>query len=180
MKYHLLTFAAFIAVFSLLPLHVAAQTRSIDQMFETYSADDHFTYVNISGQMLQLISGQSDLHHHRNEGGPGIISRLNRIRILTSSDLRDESVTQAFRELKENLVSQDYAELMEIRDAGSHFRFLIKGEADLVEQLVLVGHDTDNHVLISIEGSLTLSELRRVSDIVPGLEGLRRIEVPRN
>lgn len=169
---------ALLLAISILPSHTRAQADPIKQIFETYSADDNFTFVNISGQMLQLISGRKDLHLERDEGEPGIISRLERIRILSSSNLDDESVTSAFQELKENLIGMNYDELMEIRDAGSHFRFLMTGDIDRVKQLVLVGHDKDSHVLIIIEGDLTLSEMRRISDIVPGLEGLRHIRRP--
>ena len=164
----------------ILPPHARAQADPIEQIFDTYSADDNFTFVNISGQMLQLISGRRDIHVDRDEGGPGIISRLERIRILSSSNLDDESVTSAFHQLRENLTRMNYDELMEIRDAGSHFRFLMTGDIDRVKQLVLVGHDKNSHVLISIEGDLTLSEMRLISNMVPGLEGLRHIRRPGN
>lgn len=159
---------SFLAV-ALLPLHANAQTESIERIFDKYSADESFSYVNISGQMLRLLSSRS------NDGERAITSRLHRIRILSSSNLNDETVTAAFRDLQTSLMRFDYEELMEIRDAGSHFRFLMKGDEELIEQLILVGHDKSSHVLISIEGEIKLSELSRLSDTVPGLEGLKQL-----
>jgi hypothetical protein len=153
MKTYLILSMVFIAAL-FTPLNTQAQTPSIERIFDTYSANEKFTYVNISGQMLRLLASRSE------DGEPGMASSLNRIRILSSSDLKDETITIAFRDLNSNLMRQDYEELMEIRDAGSHFRFLMKGNDEIIEQLILVGQDTDSHVLISIEGRILLSAIQ--------------------
>jgi hypothetical protein len=172
MKTYLIISMVFTAMF--IPLYAQAQTPSIERIFDTYSADEKFTYVTISGQMLRLLASRSE------DSEPGMASRLNRIRILSSSDLEDNTITAAFRDLNNNLMRQDYEELMEIRDAGSHFRFLMKGNDEIIEQLILVGHDVDSHVLISIEGRILLTELSRISDTIPGLEGLKQLDDPEN
>jgi hypothetical protein len=173
MKTYLIKYMLFIAVL-FIPLFAQAQTASIDRIFNTYSANENFSYVNISGQMLRLLSSQSD------DNESELLSRLNRIRILSSSDLIDATITAAFSDLNNSLMTHDYEELMEIRDAGSHFRFLMKGDDEMIEQLILIGHDTDSHVLISIEGRIKLSELSRISDTIPGLEGLKQFDGSKN
>lgn len=173
MKTYLIISMVFIAAL-FTPLYTQAQTPSIERIFDTYSADEKFSYVNISGQMLRLLASRSE------DSEPGMASSLTRIRILSSSDLEDDTITAAFSDLNNNLMRQDYEELMEIRDAGSHFRFLMKGNDEIIEQLILVGQDTDSHVLISIEGRILLSELSRISDTIPGLEGLKQLDDPEN
>lgn len=168
MKNYLILYLMFIAAV-FIPLNVQAQTESIERIFETYSADENFSYVNISGQMLRLLASRSK------DSEPGMTSKLNRIRILSSSNLEDETILAAFRDLIDSLMRQNYDELMEIRDAGSHFRFLMKGDDDTIEQLILAGYDKNSHVLISIEGQILLSELSKISNTVPGLEGLKEL-----
>ncbi|TVQ14781.1 MAG: DUF4252 domain-containing protein [Balneolaceae bacterium] len=169
MKNYLIINLVFIAAL-FMPHFAQAQTPSIERIFETYSADENFSYVNISGQMLRLLASRSK------DGETSMTSRLNRIRILSSSDLENETITTAFRDLNHSLMRQDYDELMEIRDAGSHFRFLMKGDDEFIEQLILVGYDKGSHVLISIEGRIMLSELSSISDTIPGLEGLKQLD----
>lgn len=172
MKTYLIKYLVFIAAL-FIPLYAQAQTPSIERIFNTYSVDENFSYVNISGQMLRLLSSRSD-------DEPGLTSRLSRIRILSSSNLEDATITAAFRDLNNSLMRQDYEELMEIRDSGSHFRFLMKGDDEMIEQLILIGQDKDSHVLISIEGRIKLSELSRISDTIPGLEGLKQLDDSKN
>ncbi len=152
---------------SLVPQLSLAQSSYVDQVFDQFSADENFTYVNISGHMLQIMSNR------HGERGRSVASKMDRIRILTSNQVDNESVSQAFSNLSSTLMNRDFDELMEIRDGGSHFRFLTTGENDRISQFLLIGNDQSQHILISIEGDLSLDDLSQSSYMVPGLEGLQ-------
>ena len=80
-----------------------------------------------------------------------------------------------YKEIIPNLDKSNYEQLMTVKSKGQDFVVYCKQEKNAITEFVLVSGGEDN-VLIYVEGSLSLSEAKRISNDLAQTHKLRELE----
>ena len=56
----------------------------------------------------------------------------------------------------------DYKELMVIKEKDEHIKFLIREKKGIIKELLMIVKSTNESVIISIRGNLTMNDLQKV------------------
>lgn len=151
-----------------------AQTDLIGSVFEKYSGIEGFTTVNISGDMLKLMT-QAEMQRRDTV----FSSTLSEIRILAMEDECDKpSGLNLKTEVYDKLDKSVYKEMLTVKQTDEDVVIMIKeSEGRIKEMLVIVG-GADNNALIQIKGDMLLSELADMAGKyqMKGFEHLRKLE----
>ena len=173
-----------------------AQSPPLNPFFEKYKDDDRFTQVYISGKMLNLITEwaeedeEDEEDQQEMEAVNSTLRKLNGIRILSMDNEESGKVLSGNNALNpkdlyleaRSLIEKDqYDELMTVKDSEEEFLILIKEKGDIVEELILIGYETedccdeDSFFLLSLYGEI---DLKGISDIGEALdiEELEKLE----
>ena len=157
--------ALFIPVL-LLPLMLTAQNTSIDKLFDKYYGKEGFTTVMVTEDMFEVIANMEA------EKGEieGTLGKVKRVRVIAQEDEADVEGVNFMEELK-GVEFDDYKELVVVKEADQEVLILAKEEdGRLRELLVLVGGE--DNVLVSVEGSFTMDDLKALGD----LDGLDKLD----
>lgn len=147
-----------------------AQTNAIDELFNKYSEREGFTFVSISGRMLNLLGTL------QKESKPdNIMLRLSSIRILSQDDSSDGQKINFFEELSKKSLNSLYDELMVVKEGSDETLFLVKQNGDKITELLVVSGGSGGNSIISIKGDINLKELSELSETI-GIEELEELE----
>ncbi len=174
-----------------------AQSPPLNPFFEKYKDDDRFTQVYISGKMLNLITEWAEEEDDEDEDYKQemdavntTLRKLNGIRILSMDTEGQKKVLSGnnglnpkdlYIEARSLIEKEQYDELMTVKDSEEEFLILIKEKGDIVEELILIGYETedccdeDSFFLLSLYGEI---DLKGISDIGEALdiEELEKLE----
>ncbi len=131
--------------------NIFAQNNAIDNLFEKYTDNDDFTSVYISGKMFNTITKS-------NSKGKvdDVLSSLKGMNILTT----EKNPKDFFKEAKKKLYSNDYEELMRVKDKGANVLFFVReSDGKIAKELVLLVGESDETVLISFGGNINLDKI---------------------
>ena len=147
-----------------------AQTNPIDELFNKYSEREGFTYVAISGRMLNLLGTLQQ------ESKPdNIMLRLKSIRILSENDSLSRGRVNFYQELSGKNLYNLYDELMVVKEGSNETIFLIQQNGDNISELLVISGGLKGNSIISIKGDINLKELSELSETI-GIEELEDIE----
>jgi hypothetical protein len=165
MKRQLLVIGAFLVCSA-----IYAQTNPIDELFNKYSDQEGFTYVSISGRMLNLLGSLEA------ESKPdNIMLRLKSIRILSEDDSISTKKINFFLELRKSFDFSAYDELMVVKEGHDQTMFLVRQNGDNISELLVISGGIGGNSLISIKGNINLKELSELSNTL-GIEELEKLE----
>ncbi len=152
--------------------YTQAQDDAIQKFFSKYMDDDRFSRVYISPKMMQMAGGflKSNAGTDKDAAELGaLIAKVKGIRILSSEEVDGKSLySQAMATLNKN----KYEELMDIQDKGSSLKFMVREEAGLVKELLMISGDGSDFTLLSMLGSFTYQDLNLLAEKtnIPGME----------
>ncbi len=147
-----------------------AQTNPIDELFNKYSEQEGFTYVSISGRMLNMLGSLEA------ESKPdNLMLRLKSIRILSENDSLSTGKINFWIELSKKLDLSVYEELMVVKEGRDMTKFLIRQNGNTISELLVISGGTGGNSLISIKGDINLKELSELSNTI-GIEELEKLE----
>jgi hypothetical protein len=149
---------------------INAQVNPIDELFNKYSDREGFTYVSISGRMLNMLGTLQEDSKPDN-----IMLRLKSIRILSDDDSLSASGVNFYQELSKKLDLSVYEELMVVKEGHDMTKFLVRQNGDIISELLVVSGGTGGNSLISIKGDINLKELSELSNTL-GIEELEELE----
>ncbi len=152
---------------------IQAQKNPIDELFNKYSEREGFTYISISGRMLNMI-GSLDVENNPDN----LMLRLSSIKILSENDSLSTGNINFYRELSRRIDISVYEELMIVKEGSDITKFLIKQNGNTISELLVISGGTGGNSLISIRGDINLKDLSKLSDEIgiEELEGLEGIE----
>ncbi|MFH0843147.1 MAG: DUF4252 domain-containing protein [Bacteroidota bacterium] len=165
MKRHLILITAL-----LLSAAIHAQTNAIDELFNKYSEREGFTFISISGHMLNLLGTLQKENKPDN-----IMLRLNSIRILSQDETSSGGVVNFFDELSKRSLYPLYDELMVVKEGSDETLFLVKQNGDKISELLVISGGSGGNSIISIKGDINLKELSELSETI-GIEELEELE----
>lgn len=149
---------------------IQAQRDPIDELFNKYSGREGFTYVSISGSMLNLI-GSLDAENNPDN----LMLRLSSIKILSEKDSLSTGDINLYQEVSRKISMSVYEELMVVREGSSVTKFLIKQKGNTISELLVISDGTEGNSIISIRGDINLQDLAKLSDEI-GIEELEELE----
>jgi len=149
---------------------IQAQRDPIDELFNKYSGMEGFTYVSISGSMLNLI-GSLDAENNPDN----LMLRLSSIKILSENDSLSTVDINLYQEVSRKVNMSVYEELMVVREGSNVTKFLIKQNGKTISELLVISGGTGGNSLISIRGDINLQDLAKLSDEI-GIEELEELE----
>lgn len=143
-----------IAIGLVLNINLFAQPASIEKVFNAYAGKDGITTVDFSGNLLNLMF---------NDGETNENCMLSSVKILTVDDSLLNGKINFYKEIILNLDKSNYEQLMTVKSKGQDFVVYCKKAQNAITEFVLVSGGEDN-VLIYVEGNLSLSEAKRISN----------------
>ena len=151
----------FLILAVVLPMAVLAQKTPVDKLFDKYANQDGITTVNLTEQLLQLLS-QFD---SGDESTNNVLSGLKGIRILSIEDEELNKKIDFYTELgKEDFFKNNkYEPLMEVTEDNEIIRLMAKNiNAGKLTDLILVVSGDEN-TLIYIKGTVNLKDIGKIT-----------------
>jgi hypothetical protein len=151
-----------------------AQKDPVSAAFEKYSGQEGFTTVNISGDMLNMLSQAEEQRRDTT-----FQSRLTDLRILVRDKKCDKGQNADFRgEIYDKLDKKEYKEMMTVNESGKDVLILVKESGGKVSEFLLLVSGADDNVVIQAKGNMLLRELADLTGKyhMKGLEQLKNLE----
>ena len=164
----MLTVASMFATSSLF-----AQNKTLERYFDRYQEDQRFTTVSVSSRMFGLFA-DFDMDDPEEAELVEAISKLKGLKMLIGEQV--DNATALFEEAqKENESSME--ELMSVRDGGNEFVFYVKETGGTISELMMIGHEQSQFMMMSLTGEIDLAMLSRLSQKmdIEGFEHLKNV-----
>ncbi|MDH3650546.1 MAG: DUF4252 domain-containing protein [Saprospiraceae bacterium] len=149
-----------------------AQTNALDKFFSSYMDDPSFTVVTISPKMFQMIS-KLDIEDMEPEV-KDLIHNIKGLRILAREDYDGR---QLYQEASEKINTNDYDELLRVRDKDENVRIFVKSQGDIINELLLIVGGSSEFVLLDLTGAIDLKTVGKLGGAldVPGIQHLEKM-----
>lgn len=149
-----------------------AQEDAIQRFFSKYMEDDRFSRVYISSKMMQMAGGflKNNSGNDKEAEGLGmLISKVKGIRILSSEEVDGMTL---YKDAMGTLTKNMYEELMDVQEKGTNLKFMVREEAGLVKELLMLSGDEKSFKLLSMQGNFTYEDLNMLAEKtnMPGME----------
>ena len=162
-----------------IPFGLFAQESPIDVIIKKYGDEDGFTTVVITEEMFALFANiETD---DEGEDFNNLMKGLSSIKIITFEDSAYKKVKLNFyHSLQEDLTSEEYSELMSIKEKDQDIKFFIrKLKSGKIGEMIMVSGGEGDNTLISIQGEIDLKDMSELSHSlgIKGLEHLKEVEM---
>ncbi len=138
-----------------LPALMIAQNSAVDKLFDSYKGKDGVTTVQISPELFQIMNAL-EIDDLDNSEIP--FDKVASVKILTIEDEEKYKDVNFYEEIKGELKTDDFAEIMTVVDGGETVRMWMKAEKEAVLEFLLIVGGDDN-VLIYITGNFNMKDL---------------------
>lgn len=158
-----------IVLLSAFSLSILAQNNAIDKLFESYSDNDDFTSVYISGKMFRSFTKSNN-----NNDLDDVLSNLKGLHILTT----EVNPLKFYKIAKDKLYNNGYDELMRVKEKGSNVLFFVReSDGESAKELILLVGESNNSVLMSFSGKINLDKISQLGSAVnfKGSENLDKL-----
>ncbi len=149
-----------------------AQTDAIARFFSQYADDERFTTVYISPKMFQMVSkietNDPDWNKIRE-----VIADLGGLRVLTADSISNGM--ELYKDAMKRIPTNEYEELLSVRDGKENVRIMIKENANVISELLLLVGAPDEFVMLSFFGKIDLDKISRLAKTLD-IEGAEHLE----
>ena len=150
----------FLLVVIALPAMMIAQNSAVDKLFNKYKGQDGVTTVMIGPELFQVMKGL-DIDDLEDSDIP--FEKVSSVKILTIEDEAAFEGVNFYDEIKGELRTDDFAEVMTVDDGGEVVRMWMKAEKQSVLEFLLIVGGDDN-VLIYITGNFNMNDLEGLAE----------------
>jgi len=152
---------------------VLGQKDPVSVVFDKYSGKDGYTIVNITGDMLKMISQVEEQRRDTT-----FISKLNELKILVREKCSDQPVVNFRSEIYDKLDKSVYKEMMTVKQDDEDVAILVKESGGRINEFLIIVGGNDDNVLIQGKGDLLLNEIAKMTGgcQMKGLEHLKQLE----
>lgn len=154
----------FILMAAVFPALVTAQNSAIDKLFNKYKGQEGVTTVQISPELFQVMNAM-DIEEI--ESGDFPFDKVGSVKILTIEDEDAFQGVNFYDEIKNDLNTNDYAEVMTVDDGDETVRMWMKVQEESIIEFLLIVGGGDN-VLIYITGDFTMDDLEGLAESFDG------------
>ncbi len=150
------------------------QKDLVSTLFDKYNGAEGITIVNVSGDMLKLLT-----QAEQERRDTVFTSKLTELRVLATDKSCDKpAVLDLRKEVYDKLDKSVYREMISVKEQGEDVVILVKeANGRISEMLIIAGGEKEN-ALVQIKGDLLLSELAGMAGKFPmmGFHELNKME----
>jgi len=163
-----------ISVLLFMGISASGQNDAITKYFNQYRDDDRFTMVSINKKMFELIANvaEEDVDDEVME----MLKEMDGLKILTTSDNPKRFYDEAIAKFN----TEEYAELMTVRDKNQNIRFMVKDKdgGKIVDELLLLVGGDEEFVMLSFVGKIYLNKIGKLAKgmDIDGIEHLEKLD----
>jgi Domain of unknown function (DUF4252) len=160
-----------ILVIAVFPFILNAQDF-VDGLISKYQGEKGFTTIVINSALFDIVAAIDD-----DEDLQKMKGMIDNIRIIAMEDHVSSDIN-FFEEMKSQVDTKAYVELMTIKEHDNDVVFYVKYAGKDIEELMLVAGGHDDNAVISIKGKIDLKQLASLSNSVhiSGFEYLDELE----
>jgi hypothetical protein len=161
-----------IVVLAAFPVILSAQDF-VDNLIDKYQGKSGFTTIVINSALFDIVASIDD-----DEDLQKMKGMIDNIRIIAMENNFHSSDINFFDEMKSQVDTKSYVELMTIKKHDNDVVFYVKYADKDIEELLLVAGGHDDNAVISIKGKIDLKQLASLSNSVhiSGFEYLDELE----
>ena len=154
---------------------VFAQTESVKSFYDKYTNDVKASDYTIQGWLLKMASEFSD----DAEAGK-VLEKITQLRILVMED-GHPITSHEYKDFLRVLNKDDFEELIKVKDKDCNVDFFIREQGESITNVLMMVHEKDGFVLLSLEGMLNLADLKNIHLDLEGTEHFEKVvkKVPR-
>ncbi len=156
----------FACLFSIASLN--AQSNSVKSFYDKYTNDVKVTDYTIQGWMLKLATEYAD-----DEEAGNVLEKITQLRILLMEDGNPIS-SHEYNDFMKTLRQDDFEELLKVKDKDCDVDFFIREDGEMISDLLMLVHEKDGFVLISLEGLFSMKDLKNLNLDIEGAEHLEK------
>ena len=151
-----------IVLFSAIATFAFGQSKAVEDFNNKYKNDRDAKVVSLNGGIFELVANIAQFAHDDEDAE--VIGRLasgiKSMNILSLPMYRTGLEVSDIDNLKNNLKSEKYEELMTVREGRDRVYFMAKTGGDKISNLLmLINSDDDDFTLINIDGSIEMKDL---------------------
>jgi hypothetical protein len=154
------------AIAMAIPALLSAQNSAVDKLFAKYKGKDGVTTVQISPELFQIVSAMEVKEVEECEFP---FDEVSSMKILTIEDEDAYPGVNFYDEIKNDLETDDYAEVMAVDDGDETVRMWMKADDAIIKEFLLIVGGDDN-VLIYITGNINMKNLEGLADSFDDLD----------
>ena len=139
-----------------------AQSKSADEFHNKYQGDRDATVVKLNGSIFNLvanIAAEADEADEDAQALARIAKEINSIKILSVPVYKSGLEPDDIKQLRNDLISEKYDELMTVRDGSDRIYFLAQGDEKEVRNMYVLIQEDREFTMLSIDGRLKMADL---------------------
>jgi len=140
------------------PLILSAQQTKVDKLFEKYSGESGFYYLNLETDMFSMIE---------EEDGSKTDSKIVYLKMLTfkESENASKGASKIYSEFKKAFDNDVYKGLIDVNSSGEKVDMKVKKEDGKVSEIIIVIFDKTETMLVSASGNFDFKKLATLKQI---------------
>lgn len=144
-----------------LPALMIAQNSAVDKLFNKYKGREGVTTVQISPELFRVLKGM-EIDEIENADIP--FDKVSSVKILTIDDGDAFEGLNFYDEIKGELKTDDFAEVLTVDDGGETVRMWMKADKAIVSEFLLIVGGDDDNVLVYITGAFNMNDLEGLAE----------------
>jgi hypothetical protein len=144
--------------------------KSVKRFYNKYKHAENVTNVKVQGWMIKTV-----LTFVEDFEGQDIVKKVTKLRVLSMENGNVVS-EKDLNKLIQGVKSENFEDLMTIREGSTNVRFLIRDNDRKIKDLLVIVCEENEFVLISIECNLKWKDLKNIDfDKVNGGEFFQKL-----
>lgn len=137
-----------------------AQNTSLQNFIDRYKNDEAFTYAFLSKDLFE-VAAKMQVQDADWKKVHNVVKNIGSLSVLVADSISDG--TALYREALAAVPTEDFDELLTVRDGKDNVRIWISEEEGVVSDLVLLVGSTEDFVLICFSGNLELGNIAELA-----------------
>ncbi len=139
-----------------------AQNSALHDFIDQHKNKEGFTYAFLSKDLFEVAT-KSSIQQEDWNGLHNVVKNIGSLSILVADELSD--ALPLYKEAKNLIPSDEFDELLTVRDGNENVRIWVKSEENMVTDLVLLVGSPQDFVLVCFAGNLELGNLAELASL---------------
>lgn len=140
-----------------------AQTDALNSFVEKYKNEPAFSFAFISKELFD-VTLKTDVSEKDWKKVRQVVKNIGSLRILAADSIVNG--VELYKEVYELIPTNEFSELVSVRDGQTSVRIWVKDEADAVTDLILLVGAPEDFVLISFSGNIELGNITSLAALL--------------
>ena len=147
-----------------------AQNQAIETFYNKYMDMEDITDISLEGWLLNMVATYASETDEKVD----LTKKISKLRIMI---MDEKNIVQKNdkKSLMSGLRSGQFEELFQIRDGKTKIDFMIREEGETITNFIMLVDEVDSFILLSLEGALSLEDLKKLNIEVEGAEDFKKL-----